>query len=186
MMVLALSACGGAAEAPAVATAGGSSAQPSGSAGAVSGPVAQYVEGQRKWVNCLRTKGFDLPDPDAKGHVDMRAPGVPKKGDQKFLAALEKCKDFSLPMPEEIEEEGPPPTAEQIAQRREYAKCMRVNGMPDWPDPGPDGEWPQSGAMARELTPQEQSANIRALQICDPVLDGRPPTTPNPNATYQG
>jgi hypothetical protein len=37
-----------------------------------------------------------------------------------------------------------------------------------------------------ELTPQEQAANLAALQICDPVLDGRPPTTPNPNDVPKG
>ncbi|TDB79475.1 hypothetical protein [Micromonospora sp. KC721] len=186
MVALVLSACGGAAEAPTVATAGGSSAQPTGSAGAVSGPVAQYVEGQRQWVNCLRKEGFDLPDPDAKGRVDLSAPDVPKKTDQKWRAAQEKCKGFSLPIPDELEEKGPPVTAEQIAHRREYAKCMRANGMPDWPDPGPDGEWPQAGSMSRELTPQEQALNIRALQICEPVLDGRPKTTANPNGAGRG
>ncbi|MFV2103374.1 hypothetical protein [Micromonospora sp. LOL_024] len=185
MVALALSACGGAAEAPPVATAGGSSAQPTGSPSAVIGVVAQYVEGRRQWVKCLRKEGFDLPDPDAKGSVDidLGVLGV-SKTDPKWKAALTKCMDFLLPVPEELEEKVPPATAEQVAHRREYAKCMRANGMPDWPDPGPDGEWPGWGT--RELTPQEQTANIRALQICEPVLDGRPKTTPNPNATYPG
>lgn len=187
MLVLALSACGGAAEAPSVATAASPSAQPTGSAGAVSGVVAQYIEAQRQWVNCLRKEGYELPDPDAKGYVDLGAvPGIPKKTDPKWLAAHVKCKDFDMPVPEELEEKAPPLTVEQVAHRREYAKCMRANGMPDWPDPGPDGEWSQDESSGRELTPQEQQANMRALQICDPVLDGRPPTTPNPNATYQG
>ncbi|WP_088994613.1 hypothetical protein [Micromonospora echinaurantiaca] len=184
--MFALSACTGATDVPPVATAGGSSAQPTGSPGAVGGVVAQYVEGRRQWVNCLRKEGFDLPDPDAKGFVDLGAPGSPKKGDPKWEAAQKKCKDFNLPVPEELEEKGPPATAEQIAHRREYAKCMRANGMPDWPDPGPDGEFPEDGWGPRELTPQEQAANIRASQICEPVLDGRPKTTPNPNATGVG
>ncbi|GAB2963473.1 hypothetical protein GCM10027280_60430 [Micromonospora polyrhachis] len=186
MLVLALSACGGDTDAQSVATAGGASAQPTGSAGAASGAAAQYVEAQRKWVDCLRKEGFEVPDPDAKGRVDLRAHGIPKKTDPKWREAQLKCKDFSLPVPEELQEKPPPMTAEQIANRREHAKCMRANGMPDWPDPGPDGEWPNEGGLARELTPQEQAANIRALQICEPVLDGRPKTTPNPNASHQG
>ncbi|NBE85210.1 hypothetical protein [Micromonospora rubida] len=184
MVTLALSACGGA-EVPAVATADGSSAQPTGSAGAVSGPVAQYIEGQRQWVNCLRKEGFDLPDPDAKGHVDLSQFGGSRKTDPKWLAAQTKCKDFNLPFPGELEDKGPSLTAEQIGHRREYAKCMRANGSPDSPDPAPDGGWPEGG-MGVELTPQEQAAKLRAMQICAPVLDGRPKTTPNPKATFQG
>ncbi|MEH1164652.1 hypothetical protein V6V47_04605 [Micromonospora sp. CPCC 205539] len=188
MVVFALSACGGgAADTPSVATAASASAQPTGSAGAgSSGVVAQYIDGRRQWVTCLRAEGFDLPDPDAKGHVDLSGPGTPKKTDPKWMAAQMKCKDFNLPVPEELEDKGPPLTEEQITHRRDYAKCMRTNGMPDWPDPGADGEWPEDGTLTRELNPQEQAANLRALQICDPVLDGRAPTTPNPNATYQG
>jgi hypothetical protein len=185
-LVFALGACGGGAETPAVATAASPGAQSTASATAASGTVAAYVENQRQLAKCLREQGFDVPDPDAKGRIDLASMGGRTKADPKVLAAWEACKEFNQPIPEELQEREPPVTAEQLAHRREYAKCMRANGMPDWPDPNQDGSWPQGGAMGRELTPQEQAANIRALQICEPVLDGRPPTTPNPHASYRG
>ncbi|MET9662284.1 hypothetical protein [Streptomyces sp. NPDC006510] len=36
-----------------------------------SSELSEYVEGQRKWVGCLRDAVFDAPDPDAKGKVDL-------------------------------------------------------------------------------------------------------------------
>ncbi|GAA4446039.1 hypothetical protein [Phytohabitans houttuyneae] len=182
LALAATAACGGTAEAPPVATAGGSStsASPGGDA------VAAYVENQRNLVKCFREQGFDVPDPDAQGRIDLGpAMGGRKKTDPKVRAAWEACKEFSVPVPAELQEKPEPVTAEQLANRREYAKCMRANGMPRWPDPRPDGSWPED-MLGGELTPQEQAANIAALQICDPVLDGRPPTTPNPNDVPKG
>jgi hypothetical protein len=175
-------ACGGADEAPPVATAGGASTSAAPGADA----VAAYVENQRQLAKCLREQGFDVPDPDAKGRLDLGASmGGRNKADPKVLAAWKACEEFSVPVPAELQEPVEPVTPEQLANRREYAKCMRANGMPRWPDPRPDGSWPED-MMAGELTPQEQAANLAALQICEPVLDGRPPTTPNPNDLPKG
>jgi hypothetical protein len=30
-------------------------------------------------------------------------------------------------------------TADEMSKLREWADCMRTNGVPDWPDPGDDG-----------------------------------------------
>jgi hypothetical protein len=184
-LVFALAACGGGADQPAVATAGSPGARPTASATAASGIVAEYVENQRKLAKCFRERGFNVPDPDSKGHLDFSAMGGKNKADPKHLAAWEACKEFNVPVPAELQEKEPPLTAEQLANLREYAKCMRANGMPRWPDPNADGSWPED-LLGGEMTPQEGAANIRAIQICDPVIDGRPPTTPNPNATILG
>lgn len=182
-LALTTAACGGADDAPSVATAGGGAST---SASPPSDAVAAYVENQRNLAKCLREQGFDVADPDPKGQLDLSAAmGGRNKTDPKVQAAWEACEEFSVPVPAELERPVEPVTAEQLANRRAYAKCMRENGMPRWPDPLPDGSWPESGVGA-ELTPQEQAANIAALQICDPVLDGRPPTTPNPNDLPQG
>ena len=180
-----LAGCAGGGEEPTVATAASGTPQPAAEASV--GAVARYVESQRQWVRCLRGQGFpDVPDPDARGHVDFSGQDNRRlKADRRWLAAQETCREFSVEVPAELEEKPPPLTAEQLGWRRDYAKCMRANGMPNWPDPGPDGEWPED-ALAGELTEQEQAANIRALQICDPVMTGGRPTTPDPRNTGQG
>jgi hypothetical protein len=183
-LALASAGCADGTDPPTVASA--ASPGGSGPASASADPVARYVEARRAWVKCLRKQGFqDVPDPDAKGNVDLQAHGGRAKTDPRWLAAQEECKQFSMEVPAELEPKLPPLTAEQLAWRREYAKCMRANGMPRWPDPGPDGEWPEN-MIPGELTAQEQANNIPALQICDPVIQGRPPTTPDPRNTGAG
>ncbi|WP_141721703.1 hypothetical protein [Micromonospora citrea] len=185
-LVVALAACGAEDQPPAVATAGGQGVQPS--ASAASGVVAQYVEAQRQWVTCLRERGFQMPDPDAQGRVDLRAPGSPKKGDPKWAEAQKACVKYQVPVPEELEEKPPALTAEEIGHRRAYAGCMRENGVADFPDPGPDGHWPQDDRKdgGPAVSEQQAAAQYRAGQICEPVLTGQPPTTPDPNATGRG
>ncbi|MDO3705477.1 hypothetical protein Q3W71_27785 [Micromonospora sp. C28SCA-DRY-2] len=184
-LVVALAACGAEDQPPAVATAGGPGTQPS--ASAATGVVAQYVEARRQWVACLRERGFQVPDPDARGGVDLRAPGVPKKGDPKWLEAQRACAKYNVPVPEGAEEKPSALTAEEIGHRRAYAGCMRENGIADFPDPGPDGHWPQdddNGGPA--VSEQQAAAQRRAGQICEPVLRGQPSTTPDPHATGRG
>ncbi|MEE6257832.1 hypothetical protein [Plantactinospora sonchi] len=185
VLAFGLPGCGAGEQTPSVATANG--AEAAGSPGPASEDLAAYVEDRRNLARCFREQGFDVPDPDSKGQLDLRAIGGRNKAEPEVAAAWKACEEFGrMPVPEELEERPAPLTPEQLAQRREYARCMRDNGMPDWPDPGPDGSWPAGGALGRELTEQEQAANMRALQICEPVLDGRPPTTPDPNAVVNG
>jgi hypothetical protein len=184
-VMLALAGCGGG-ESPGVATAATGDAKPTVSATVASNVVEEYVAGVRKYVQCMRGAGINLPDPDAKGKIDYTA--VNRRGslkrDPKFLSASEKCAGLLPALPAELEDKGPPLTEEQIRYAREYAKCMRANGVPGFPDPDSDGNF---GRVANENpTEQEAQAQFRAGQICDPVREGRPPTTPDPNATGAG
>jgi len=184
LLVLAtvLAGCSGGGGDPTVATA--ATGGPTPAASPTSDAVARYLEAQRAWVGCLREQGYpDIPDPDARGRVAIDAQ-TNRRLKTEGLAVLERCRKHNVEVPAELQERREPVTPERLARMRGYAKCMRDNGMPDYPDPRPDGEWPDFGA--RELTPQEHRANELALQSCDPVLEGRPPTTPDPNRTAQG
>lgn len=182
-----LAGCGGGGDEPGVATAASGGATPTTSASAATGVVAEYVAGVRRYVQCMRDEGIDLPDPDAKGQIDYTAVGGggALKRDPKFLAAGQKCAGLQPPVPDELEDKGPPLTAEQIRYAREYAKCVRANGQPDFPDPGADGHF-SDRTGGENPSEQEAQAMFRASQICEPVLEGRPPTTPDPNATGAG
>lgn len=182
-LLLGLGACGDNPAEPAVATA---ESRPAPTVGPSLDPVAQYVEGQRKWVACVRQAGYNLPDPDAKGHVDfgefLTSSKLPKT-DPGLLAALDKCAGVRPTVPAELQPSLPPVSAEQLENRRRYAKCMRDNGVRNWPDPGPSGEFPTENFVPDLASPD---ADIRALQICDPVLDGRKPATFDPNKIPNG
>jgi hypothetical protein len=127
--LLALAGCAGTTKTPGVATANGGTTP---SAGASTAAPSQG-DGL-KFAQCMRENGlpsFKDPDPDAKGfsiHIDK---GMPKA---KVDAAMKACRQF---MPNG----GEPPKLDPAltAKLREYSKCMRANGVPDFPDPSPDG-----------------------------------------------
>jgi hypothetical protein len=177
-----LTGCGGDAKEPTVASAAGA-ATPTASPGGDA--VAAYVETQRNWVKCMREQGFDYPDPDAKGRFEISGEDNRKfKADPRAQTASKACAKFNMEVPAELE----PPiirTPEQIANAREAAKCMRENGVPDYPDPDANGEDPPNRSSG-EWTPQKEAATLRAMQICEPVRQGLPRGTYDPNKKVQG
>jgi hypothetical protein len=180
IVAFALTGCGSDDDGSKVPTAAGggaskASATPGGQGGG--NDVAAYVESQRKWVACMRQNGIDLPDPNAKGQVDLSGQGLALKKDPKFISATQKCAELKATVPQGFEEANEPKlTPAQIKAKRDFAACMQENGAPDFPDPGPDGYgdndnsgepgWDQSSAGAK-----------RAARICAPITD-RPANPP--------
>ena len=115
-----------------IATAGSTGPKASGSA-----PADNLSPQERaaKFGDCVRSNGIpDFQDPETGdgGGFMLRAPeGVEP---QKMQAAMEKCKRY-------LPNGGEPPKldAQQLEQVRQYAKCMRENGIPNFPDPDPNG-----------------------------------------------
>lgn len=171
VMTLALTGCGGGGEShEEVATVGKPSAGSSGSGG--TSELAEYVEAQRKWVACLRKGGVDVPDPDARGKVDLGdQPGW--KRDPKALKAQEKCADFSVPVPESVEKaQQPELSAKEKKQHKEFAHCMQEHGASDFPDTDKDGNfqdgtWDMTSAGAK-----------RAQRTCGSII-GVPTAAPS-------
>jgi hypothetical protein len=126
ILVAALSGCAANRHEPKVASAGGSP-----TAGAGTTPQAQDAAAQgRRFAKCMRDQGVDVPDPGPDGRIGL--PGMTEANQAKIEAASEKCREF-------LPNGGEPakPSAEDIAKRREYAKCVRDNGLPGFPDPDP-------------------------------------------------
>jgi hypothetical protein len=168
---LAVAGCGGAAEAPKVASVGGAP-----SIAPTADVVAAYVEAVRAYVTCLRGEGVKVSDPDTKGRYEFEGDTLLLKQDPKFGPVQMKCmKTHPLPnVPKELEEKPPPMTAEEIAKRREYAKCMRENGEPDFPDPGPDG-YPPEEPSEQPMSDSALAASVRAQRICGLAVYGVDP-----------
>lgn len=162
-LVLALAGCGGNEQEPAVASAGGTPA-----AVASGNAVNEYVDGARKYVACLRAEGVEVTDPDAKGKFEYS--GDPKvfKRDPKFRTAQVKCADLLPPMPDGLEEK-PALTPEEVEAKGRYARCMRENGVSDFPDPGPDGHWPESND-GKPAWNQAAPAAKRAQTACGSII----------------
>ncbi|MFI7213784.1 hypothetical protein [Micromonospora maritima] len=130
LLALALAGCGGADDdGPAVATAGGGGAKPSASA---AGATLSDSDRQLKFAQCMREQGINMPDPEAGGGPAFRFDEGTDP--QKIEKAMEQCRDL-LPNGGQ----APQLDDQQMEQLRNMAKCMRENGVPDFPDPGADG-----------------------------------------------
>ncbi|MFU8851554.1 hypothetical protein ACNAW0_11310 [Micromonospora sp. SL1-18] len=125
---LAVAGCGSNPDTPQVATAGGIAAGASPSASA----SLSDQDRQREFVKCMRENGVDVPDPEpGQRGMNVRIGGADR---EKMQPAMEKCRSL-LPNGGE----RPALTEEQVEKMRELARCMRENGVPDFPDPGADG-----------------------------------------------
>lgn len=166
VLLVVISACGRTAETPQVATAGGTPVAVATTGGADT--VTAYVDAVREFVRCLRSKGVDVSDPDAKGHYTWGGDAQALKADPTFLAAQDACKDLVPPVPEGLEDK-PPLTPEEIEVRRHYARCMQDNGVPAFPDPGPDGYPPDTNDGSSPWDPTTAGAK-RATAACASII----------------
>jgi hypothetical protein len=80
----------------------------------------------------MRDNGVDMPDPDPKtGRIDFRA--LRGNSDPKFQDAMNKCRSLLV-----AAGSAQQLTTAEIEQLRQFATCMRDNGV-DLPDPDPNG-----------------------------------------------
>ena len=86
-----------------------------------------------KFSKCMREQGLTwFPDPDPGGRLAI---SVPQGTDPKKVeAAQTACKKYAPAGPANGKADP-----QAIEQARQMAKCMRANGVPNFPDPDPDG-----------------------------------------------
>jgi hypothetical protein len=127
-MVVMISACGSSAPA-------GSG---SGSSGGGGDPTATAHEKGVKFAECMRRNGVSkFPDPGASGKLTIDAvangssldPSTPA-----FKQAISACKDL-----EPAGFTGGKRSSAQQSAALTFARCIRANGVPDFPDPIPNG-----------------------------------------------
>jgi hypothetical protein len=127
-----------------------------------SGETAPAADQARRYAQCIRDNGVpDFPDPDAQGN--FRGASHELQGDPKFQAALRACRDLA-PGGTHEQNRGSPAF---VAQARKFAQCIRDNGVPDFPDPGPDGTF-RGASHELQGDPKFQAA----LQTCQSKLPG--------------
>ena len=91
-----------------------------------------------KFAECMRDNGVtEFPDPNASGEltIDAVANGSSVDTDNAaFKKAISACRDLEPPG-----FTGRRRTVQQQQSALKFAQCMRDNGVPDFPDPTPDG-----------------------------------------------
>lgn len=147
---LGLSGCGG--------SGSGSGAQPSASA---TGEAAMV-----RYSQCMRQNGVpSFPDPvDGRLMLQVRKGSDLDPDSATFKKAQQTCKPLE---PAGLQQQGQDP--QQQAQMLKFVQCMRQNGVPNMPDPQPDGRMMITGGPG--LDPG--SATFKSAQEkCRTLLPG--------------
>lgn len=155
LLATALTACGSSGGGQAVPTADQPSSTPTASAGPSSTKAATTFS------ECMQTHGVAVAEPQpGKGltGVDPALTGTPA-----FKAALEACKDLL--------QGGVRGTTEPIDMTKylAFAKCMRENGLPDFPDPKPGSK---DGLFGGSAVDRNSPTFQKASKACNSVLEG--------------
>jgi hypothetical protein len=95
----------------------------------------------RELVACMRAHGYpNLPDPiqESQSGKIIFPPGTVKPPD----SALKPCRSIMAKLPKDQGRPSHrPPTAAEMAGLKKFAACMRANGLRDFPDPDPQGDF---------------------------------------------
>jgi hypothetical protein len=94
---------------------------------------SEQGDGLRAWAACMREAGADVPDPDPDGKLTGWEP--PDKGSPE--AQLYEQAEQTCGLIDSVSGEPPEPlTTSEVEQWRDWAQCMRDNGV-DIEDPDP-------------------------------------------------
>lgn len=152
---LLLAACGGGGGGNGVASAGGQSASQSNKGGKGKPTKAEKEEAGRKFAQCMREHGIDIPDPkfDENGGpvvfndaANGGGQGQPPADQQKLEQANKDCEHFMKGVVNGSGRKPDPAEQKKIQEQAlAFAKCMREHGI-DFPDPqfGENGEMTQA------------------------------------------
>jgi len=161
LLCLALAGCGGGGTTADTGATGGGP----GTAGQASGSVAQQA--RATWLDyarCIRAHGHpDFPDPqvDSQGHATFGGDAAQDKA--MAQQAQPACGPVLQRLPASVRGQAPV-TPAVLRQEALFAACLRRNGLPQWPDPRPDGTFPLAGTPY--ATMGKHGPVQTALQAC--------------------
>jgi hypothetical protein len=125
-----------------------------------------------KFAECMRANGVsEFPDPaDASGAFTIDEVINGSSLDPSTAAwkqAISACKDLEPPG-----FTGGKVTPQQRTARLEFAQCMRDNGVPDFPDPTPNGPLVDTRRIPSAARNGGLSVINAAMQKCTAIYSG--------------
>jgi hypothetical protein len=132
--------------------------------------TAAHAQAMR-FAACMRSNGVGgFPDPSGSGGFTIDAvvngsslnPNAPA-----FKHAISTCRGL-----EPAGFTGPKVTARQMAVRLEFARCIRRNGVPDFPDPTASGPLVDTNRIPSAKRPGGMSALTAAMHECGALYAG--------------
>jgi len=118
------------------------------------------------YSQCMREHGVsNFPDADAEGRIRISPPGSVDPNSAEFQAASEACRDLAPPGWGDANA-GPGDVEALLA----FTRCMRENGLPDFPDPDPNTGVRNIFGPDSKLDPNDPKVKA-ALASCEPLLE---------------
>jgi hypothetical protein len=121
-----------------------------------------------KFAECMRSNGVSqFPDPNGSGKLTIDAVANGSGLDTStpaFKQALSACKNL-----EPAGFTGSKRSAQQQRAGLEFAQCIRGNGVPDFPDPLPNGPLVDTNRIPSVALPGGMSVLHAAMQKCRDV-----------------
>jgi hypothetical protein len=119
-----------------------------------------------KFAQCMREHGVSqFPDPDASGQLTidgvLNGSGIDSDSPT-WNQAIDACKDLQPPG---FTGGGERSSGEQSAALR-FAQCIRENGVPDFPDPGPGQPLVDTNRIPSSNTSRGMSILNTAMHKC--------------------
>jgi hypothetical protein len=173
---LALAACGGSTHPPAVASLKSTTSSTTGeghgggrttNASRADNPTQLMDE----WAVCMRSNGDPTQtDPviDSHGVINITLPlGVPQALSSEIHSSTGPCSQYEVEAEAALRAADPVAPPPDEAQLVRYTDCMRANGVPNYPDPGPDGKTDFQSTGVDPNSPSVQNAN----KVCGKQID---------------
>jgi len=170
---IALAACGGGSpDSPHVASLGSSSHNSSRGSTTTTPKAGNPTELMDEWAACMRSNG----DPnqtdttiDAYGVINITMRDVSQAVASEAHGSSGPCSQYELAAENALrgDQQYQPPDQTQMVQ---YTDCMRTHGVPNYPDPGPNGKTDFNGTGVDPNSPFVENANkICGKQINAPA-----------------
>jgi hypothetical protein len=140
-------------------------------AGPPAGDTTSAAAVWRDFVSCAREHGQqNMPDPVVDGHGVATFPAVEGFDEKRAYQEVRgDCGAILDSLPAGVNPLVLPSfTSEQLQALRRYVQCMRDNGLPQMPDPGPNGEL--IDPPGAELNGPLRQARDDARGVCDHLL----------------
>jgi hypothetical protein len=133
----------------------------------------QQLDLGRQFAQCARDHGYpNFQDPQWNGDkLEYEAPADGGKEQLDEIAQIPECKTISDQIRGHNRSENPTPSAADLQKLMQFAKCMREQGLTEWPDPKADGTFPITGTPLENEGQSERYFN--ALDACKHLYDKR-------------
>src|SRR5258705_5558581 len=124
----------------------------------------------RRFGQCGRDHGFpNFPDPEIY-RGKLAYPNAPQEtlDQERQVLAIPECKALLSDVPP-LPDNRPAPSAADMQKLRDFARCLREHGIPDWPDPKSDGTFPIAGTPL--LVQSKSGPFASAVEACRQFWD---------------